>query len=270
MSFSRRIFMAKKLLQIVTLFIIVYVFIGCATTQISSMEKYPLRVGITPNYPPIIFKQGNNIVGVEADLSAMLAKELQRNVQFVQLAWEDQIPALLEGETDIIMSGMSITKAREIRIAFADFYLKSGLVAAMRAEDLKKYASKEDILQSSSAVAAVKNTTSQAFVERNFPNAIRKTFFTKASDGASELTRRSIDIFINDAPSIIWLVSQNEANLAGFWEPLNEEYLAWGVRKDDESLLIQVNSILRRWKQDGTLNSILLRWLPEQYFKRLY
>lgn len=107
-------------------------------------------------------------------------------------------------------------------------------------------------------------------MERNFPNATRKTFLTKASDGASELTRRSIDIFINDAPSIIWLVSENEADLAGFWEPLNGEYIAWGVRKDDEAFLMQVNSILRRWNQDGTLNSILHRWLPEQYFKRLY
>lgn len=262
--------MVKKIIQIIATFIVAYVFIGYATTEVSAVEKYPLRVGITPNYPPIIFKQGNNIAGVEVDLANMLAKELRRNVQFIQLAWEDQIPALLEGKTDIIMSGMSVTKAREIRIAFADSYLKSGLVAAIRAEDAKKYASKEDILKSFSTVAAVKDTTGHTFVERNFPNAIRKTFLTKASHGASELTRRSIDIFINDAPSIIWLVSENEANLAGFWEPLNEEYLAWGVRKDDESFLIQVNSILRKWKQDGTLNSMLLKWLPEQYFKRLY
>jgi ABC-type amino acid transport substrate-binding protein len=262
--------MIKKLIQIIVTFIFAYVFIGCATTQVSSVKEYPLRVGITPNYPPIIFKQGNNIAGLEADLANMLAKELGRNVQFIQLAWEDQIPALLEGKTDIIMSGMSVTKAREIRIAFADSYLNSGLVAAMRAEDRKKYTSKEDILRSSSTVAAVKDTTAQAFVERSFPNATRKTFFIKAGDGASELKRRSIDIFINDAPSIIWLVSENEADLAGFWEPLNEEYLAWGVRKDDEAFLTQVNNILRRWKQDGTLNSTLLRWLPEQYFKRLY
>lgn len=262
--------MVKRLLHIFLTLIVVYVFIGCATVEVSNVEKNPLRVGVTPNYPPIIFKQGNNIVGAEADLATMLAKELQRNVHFVQLAWENQIPALLDGKIDIIMSGMTVTKAREIRIAFTDSYLKSGLVAAIRATDAGKYASKDDLLKSSSTVAGVKDTTSQAFVERNFPNAARRTFFTKASDGSFELKRRSIDIFINDAPSIIWLVSENEADIAGVWEPLNEEYLAWGVRKDDEALRIEVNSILGRWKQDGTLNSALLRWLPEQYFKRIY
>jgi len=262
--------MVKIFTQIFITLIIAHVLIGCATTQVSSVEEYPLRVGITPNYPPIIFKQDNTIAGVEADLANMLAKELKTRVQFIQLAWENQIPALLEGKTDIIMSGMSVTKAREIRIAFADPYLKSGLIAAMRAKDIKKYSSKEDLLKSSSTIAAVKDTTGHAFLERNFPNATRKTSFGKASDGAFELTRGSIDIFINDAPSIIWLVSENEADLAGFWEPLDEEYLAWGVRKDDEAFLMQLNSILRKWKQDGTLDSILHRWLPDQYFKQLY
>jgi len=53
--------------------------------------------------------------------------------------WEDEIEALLNGRIDIIMSGMSITKAREVRIAFTEPYLKSGLLAAFRAEDTKKY-----------------------------------------------------------------------------------------------------------------------------------
>ena len=259
--------MIKPITQIFRTFIMAYVFICCAATQVFSAGD--LRIGITPDNPPIIFKQGNNITGLEADLAKMLAKELKRNIQFIQLSWDDQIPALLEGKTDIIMSGMSVTKAREIRIAFADSYLKSGLIAAMRAEDRTKYTSKEDILKSSVNVAAVKDTTANAFVERNFPNATRKAFYPKARDGASELMRRSIDIFIHDAPSIVWLVSENEADLAGFWEPLNEEYLAWGIRKDDEAFLMQVNTLLKRWKEDGTLKSTLLRWLPEQYFKKI-
>ncbi len=71
-----------------------------------------------------------------------------------------------------------------------------------------------------------------------------------------------IDIFVHDAPSIIWLVSENEAEITGVWEPLNEEYLAWGVRRDDQEFLTQVNGILKKWKKDGTLNKVLKRWLP--------
>ena len=56
-------------------------------------------------------------------------------------------------------------------------------------------------------------------------------------------------------------VSENET-LKGFWEPLNEEYLGWGVHRDDSKLLTQVNFILRNWKKNGTLKEVLSKWLP--------
>ena len=95
------------------------------------------------------------------------------------------------------------------------------------------------------------------------------TFFPKAKDGAYELKRRAIDIFVNDAPSVVWMVSENEADVAALWEPLSEEHLAWGLRKGDEKLLSDVNNIIRQWKQDGTLHQVLRRWLPEAYLKRM-
>ena len=66
----------------------------------------------------------------------------------------------------------------------------------------------------------------------------------------------------------MWLVSENEADLTALLQPLNEEELAWGVRRDDPELLMQINSILNKWKNDGTLNRILLKWLPSQYLER--
>jgi len=259
---------------IALLLFIAALFIGCAASQMGEQEtstgtKGELRVGVTPDHPPIIFRQNEAITGVEADLAMKLAKELKRRVYFVILPWEDQIPALLEGRIDIIMSGMSVTKAREIRIAFAEPYLKSGLVAAMRAEDAKKYDSKDSILNGYVTVGAVKDTTGDLFVKRNFPNAVRKAFLPNAKDAINELKRRAIDIFVYDAPTVVWLVSENEADIAGFWEPFTEEYLAWGVRKDDEKFLMDVNAVLQRWKQNGTLNGVLQKWLPAEYLKRI-
>jgi len=222
----------------------------------------PLLVGVTPSYPPMIFKQAGKIAGVEADLAKLLAQELHRPVQFVELRWEDQIDALIEGRTDIIMSAMSITRAREIRVRFTDHYFKSGLTAAFRVEDASKYKSQKSILGSSSTVGVIEATTGDVFVKRNFPNAGRIILLSRARAGAFELKRRGIDIFVHDAPSIIWLVSENEADLTSLWEPLNEEYVAWGVRIDDEPFLMLVNSILSDWKEDGTVNRVLKRWLP--------
>ena len=269
--------MKLSLTKITIVVLIAFLFAGCAAPPVGenySLSSAPksqneLRVGVSPDYPPVIFRQNENIVGIEADLAWKLGEALNRPVRFVVLNWEDEIEALLNDRIDIIMSGMSITKAREVRIAFTEPYLKSGLLAAFRAEDTKKYTTKDSFLNGFVAVGAVKGTTGEAFMQRDFTKAMRKTFFPKAKDGAYELKRRSIDIFVNDAPSIIWIVSENEADIAALWEPLTEEYLAWGVRKEDQELLMDVNSILKQWKLDGTLNEVLRKWLPEGYFKRI-
>jgi len=259
--------MYKMCMKVALLFLIAAIFLGCATTQepivVEETKQNSLRVGITPSYPPLIFKLGENIAGVEVDLARKLGEELNRPVKFVELSWDDLIPALLEGKIDMIMSGMSITSAREVRVAFTDHYLKSGLLIAMRAEDAQKYISLEDIQENHLAAGVIKDTTGDVFVQKNLPRA-RMVPYSRADRAAFDLKLRRIDIFVDDALSVIWLVSENEADLTALWEPLTEEYIAWGVRRDNREFLAQVNSILRQWKQDGTLHNVLLKWLPPE------
>lgn len=226
-----------------------------------------LRVGITPDYPPLIYRQGDTVVGVEVDLARKLGQELNRPVTLVTLKWEDQIPALIEKRTDIIMSGMSVTPAREVRIRFAESYLKSGLVAAFRSDDINKYTSRDVILNSFAVVAAAKDTTGDIFLQRNFARGTRKVILPRAAEAAGELKRRYIDIFLHDAPYVLWMVSENEADFSALWEPFNQENLAWGIRKGEDGFYDQVNQALKKWKADGSLETLLGKWLPARYLK---
>ena len=51
---------------------------GCRSTSgmIPESGLPPLRVGVSPDYPPVIYRQGSDIVGLEADLAKALAEEL--------------------------------------------------------------------------------------------------------------------------------------------------------------------------------------------------
>jgi polar amino acid transport system substrate-binding protein len=213
----------------------------------------------------MIFKLNDRITGAEADLALRLGNALGSPVEFVELGWDQLIPSLMEGKIDIIMSGMTITETRKVRINFTDPYLKSGLATLMRAEDAVEYDSLQKIRDTISRVGVVRGTTGEAYVRANFLKAANVIPLAKANDAALALEKRRIDLFINDAPSIAWLVSENEA-LKGFWKPLNEEYLGWGVNRNNSNLLTQVNFILRNWKKDGTLKEVLSKWLP--YWKK--
>jgi polar amino acid transport system substrate-binding protein len=261
--------MVKSVIRIVVAIVLVVFGAVCsATAQDSPGEKSPLRVGITPNYPPMIFKQNEKITGAEADLALRLGYELNRPVQFVEVERDQRIAALLDGKIDIIMSGMTITEARKVRINFTDPYLKSGLVAAIRSENAAKYTSVKSIMSDFPNVGVIKGTTGEAFVRKNMSKSPRIVTLQSVSDAAAELKTRRIDVFIHDAPAVIWFVSEHEADFRGVWDLFNEEDFGWAVRKGDDAFLKQVNAVLQRWKQDGTLNEILRNWLPPRYFER--
>jgi polar amino acid transport system substrate-binding protein len=224
-----------------------------------------LRVGVTTNYPPIIFKQGGQIVGVESELAALLGAKLGRTPQLYEMPFTEQIDALLAGRTDIVMSGMSVTEARKLRVAFTEPYLEGGLMAAVRTIDLARYPSREALIASSDTIGVIEGTTGDVFVQQNFRSA-RRVVLLHASDGALGLRRRTIDVFIHDGPSIAWLVSSNEAELSAVRQFLNREPMAWALRPTDRALVDQINAVLAGWKADGTLNAVLGRWLP--YLRR--
>jgi ABC-type amino acid transport substrate-binding protein len=258
----------SKYAVFVSLIIVAMSFLfSCATIhETAKLENEPVRVGVTPNYPPIIFKTDGRLSGAEVDLAQLLGEALRRPVRFIELEWDEQIPALLAGKIDIIMSGMSITEARKVRINFAEPYMKAGLATAMRAEDASYYDSKRKIQEAVVTIGAMANTTGDVFVQKNFPDAIRISVRTM-KDAVYSLKTRRIDFFIHDAPAIAWLVSENEADLKGFWQLWNVEYLGWGIRREDQDFLASVNSILNKWKNDGTLDKVLNQWVP--YMKKM-
>jgi ABC-type amino acid transport substrate-binding protein len=221
-----------------------------------------LRVGVTPNAPPLIFKQNHKIVGLEADLARDLAEYLGKSPSFVELKWEDQIPALLENRIDIIMSGMSITALREVRIAFALSYFESGQMALIRRKDAVRYRTGLFSFATSSAIGVVKDTTGEYFVETQFSN-VNRIAYTDPRAAVTDLIDNHIDMFIYDAPMALYLASENESRgLTVLFVRLTKEPLAWGIRKDNVELLKSANQFLQLRNEEGKLNTMIKYWIP--------
>src|SRR5436190_14578591 len=98
-----------------------------------------LRIGVTPNAPPMVFKSEGHILGVEAELADALGRQLGRKVVFVEEKWDNLIDAVCDDKIDIIMSSMSITPTRSYRIAFSDPYLRVGQMVLARGDEKYKY-----------------------------------------------------------------------------------------------------------------------------------
>lgn len=242
---------------------------GCITTvqkadESATMEPDVniLRVGVTPNAPPLIFKQGGKIVGLEADFAREFAKYLDRSLRFIELEWEDLIPALLENKIDIIMSGMTRTPLREVRIAFTARYLESGQMALIRREDAARFSTGIFALTTSSAIGVIKNTFGEYFVDERY-SSIKKVLFSSPQAAAKAVIDKKIDMFIFDAPMVFYLASEYESKgLTVLWTLLTREDLAWGVRKDNVELLTAANDFLQDPGNQEMLKKMTQYWIP--------
>jgi len=258
-----------RLAVLITTLTVVSLFAGCASTArhaanptLIPPDKSILRVGITANSPPLIYRQNNKIVGLEADFARDLAKYLDKSLHFVELKWEDQIPALLENRIDIIMSGMSITALREVRIAFTLSYFESGQMALIRRKDAARFSAGLFSFTTSSAIGVVKDTTGEYFVETQFSSVKRKTY-TNPRAAVKDLIDNDIDIFIYDAPMVLYLASENEIKgLTVLFALLTKEPLAWGIRKDDVELRESANKFLEALNEEGKLREMIKYWIP--------
>ncbi|MGB7747153.1 MAG: ABC transporter substrate-binding protein [Verrucomicrobiia bacterium] len=236
---------------------------GCATSPPPPVAANPaiLRVGVTPNSPPMIFKQGGQIIGVEADLAQALGRDLGRQVVFVELKWEDLMDALDEDRIDIIMSSLSITPARRYRIAFTNPYLKVGQMALVRSED--KYKFMLNLAGSAQRGIGVKpGTTAELLVRQEYPRAKVK-YYRSGEGAAAALAGQNLDLFLSDSPMIWYLGGRYEARgLTVAPMVFTEEYLGWGVRRADDRLRAAANVFLQKSQENGELKRILRRWMP--------
>jgi ABC-type amino acid transport substrate-binding protein len=234
---------------------------GCQTA--STAGRIPLlRVGVTPDYPPMIFQRGAAYAGVDANLALELGRALGRPVEFVLLRWDDQIPALLAGETDMIMSAMSITRARQLRVQFTQPYLRSGLVLVVRTADAERLDTIEKIRGEGARVGVIRDSAADLFMQQHAPSVSRVAVAQREDVGVLLGQERAIDAYLDDAHAAGWIVADHEASLVGIWKLLTDEQLAWAVRPADLELLTAANTILSQWKTDGTLDRIIRPWLP--------
>ncbi len=242
--------------------LVLFVLGGAACTTVGSSLRAPLRVGVSTDYPPVIFEQDGEIVGIEAELARYAADRLGRRLAFVQLPFEELIDALDREDVDVVMSGLSITEGRSRRVRFTEPYMKVGQLAIIRARDVARFGRIRSIRRLDARVGYERGTTGETFVADNLTRATSFAF-ESADEGIRSLRAGRIDYFVHDAPTV-WRLAGDPAHrdLIGLYRPLTEEYLAWAVRRGNRELLEELNEVIDAAKRDGVLEPILARWIP--------
>jgi polar amino acid transport system substrate-binding protein len=221
-----------------------------------------LRVGLSADYPPVHFKQDGRIVGIEVDNSRAVGEFIGRRVKLVELPFDQLIPALVAGEIDVIMSGMSVTSQRAEKVTFTDPYMRVGQMAIMHRDKVGQFSQPWSVYREGVRIGVEPGTTGAAFAERELKDAL-VSYFDDPAAAFDGLRQDKIDLYIHDAPTSWQLANSTQnSDLLSLYSPLTEEMLAWAVRPEDVALAGELNRALQVMKSNGTLQYILNRWIP--------
>lgn len=242
---------------------------GPASNKSAENGKQILRVGISTNSPPMAFLDKGEVTGLEADLAAELAAYTNRRLQFVRLAWHDQIPSLLNGKTDIIMSGMTVTSARDYQVSFCKPYIVTGQVSLVRLNEQNRFRrGLTDLLNQNVRVGTVTGTTGDLLILKNKARGTR-TQFKKSKQAVQALIDKEIDAFVYDLPGNFHFGAlYADKGLVPIVVPMTSEKIAWAVHPGNDELLNLANTYLESAKNSGNLQKMVIQRIP--FYKNIY
>lgn len=242
---------------------------GCATPQPDPRDLIPtptpvpaIRIGMVEDAPPFSFRQGDRPAGIDVDLATYLGQDLGRPLRVFTFPYDELVPALLDKRVDIIMSGLTISRLRELQVDFGDPILRSGVGVLARRSEASRWKSPSQAVKEAQRIGVTKNTSAERYVRENAPDS--QVFgYVNNTNAIAELEQRRIDAFVADGPTVAWYAASHEGSMMPMLRPLlTQDQIAWGFRPSSRRLRERVNESIARWRTDGTLNGVLKRWVP--------
>ena len=237
------------------------------STLNSILQKGELTVGLEPGYMPFEMKdKQGNIIGFDVDVANEMAKAMGVKLKLVPTAWDGIIAGLLTGKYDIIISGMTITQERNLKINFATPYISVGQTILAN----KKFAGKKwsDLDKPEYTIVTKIGVTGEIAARKMFKKAKIRTFETEA-DAAQEVLNGNADAMVYDKPyNAIFFAEKGAGKLVHIDEELTYEPLGFAVRKGDPDFLNWLNNFLNQAQHDGTYQKIYDRWFKDTAWQK--
>lgn len=208
-------------------------------------------VGTESNYPPFEFMQDSQLVGFEIDLVREIAKRLEMQVEFKDMAFDNLLLAAQNGSIDVIAAALTPTPERMEQVLFCDVHMQNSLalvsLQASALTSLDELRGKTVILndgfatEKSLSLSATTNTL-------KIPTIIEAILALKSG--------RADAYIVSSAAVKRYVGPELSLHDLGI-----EESMAFGIAKTREDLVEKFNKTLTEMSSDGSLEALKRKWL---------
>jgi polar amino acid transport system substrate-binding protein len=259
--------MKRPLIAIASL--LVFTISGCSTMNQNAssspvtdriLSRNEIRIGMSGNQPPFNMKnRAGKLIGLDVDLGVALARTMGVEAKFISMPFQDLLPALERGDIDIVLSGMTMTSERNLKVAFAGPYFISGKAALTKSPSLAAADEPEDI-NKKARMTVLAGSTSETFARRSLPE-VDLVSVSDYNEAVKLVVDDEVEAMIADYPVCILALYQNpDAGLVATISTFSFEPIGVALSSDAILLTNVVQNYFKLLEGTGTLERLRLAW----------
>ena len=227
------------------------------TAQIKTVEAGKLTLATNAEFPPYEYHDGDKIVGIDMDIADAIAKKLGLEVQIEDIAFDSVILEVTSGKADIGLAGISATDERKQSVDFSDTYTTSKQLIIVKDDSPIK--GSKDL---EGKTVGVQTGTTGDILASDIKD-VKPEIYDKGMDAVQALSQGKVDAVIIDSEVAKKFVEET-SGLKVLDEAFADENYAIAIKKGNKELLDSVNKALSELKSDGTIDSIIAKYIKAE------
>jgi polar amino acid transport system substrate-binding protein len=227
-------------------------------------ESGKLTVGTSGSMPLMSEKlMTGELAGFDIDMAKALAETMGVELELKSLPFAELIPALESGKVDMVISNMTMTIERNMRVAFAGPYFVSGKCMVTREQDIANADEPDDLKEKDVSISVVKGTTSENFVKELLPEA-RRAAVPNVDKGVNMVSKGEVNAFLTDFPICLSVMKRfPNSGFQSVVSLLTYEPIGIALPANDPLLVNLAENFIERADQVGLIQGLGLKWFGE-------
>ena len=220
----------------------------------SGKESDTLVMATNAEFPPYEYYEGDEVVGIDAEIAQAIAEELGMTLKIEDMAFDSIIPAVTSGKADFGAAGMTVTEDRKKNVDFTDTYATATQVIIVKEDS--DIAGPDDLVGKKIGVQL--GTTGDIYAGDIEDAEVEQ--YNKGFEAGQALTQGKIDAVVIDGEPAKEFVAQAEG-LKILDEAFTEEEYAIAVAKGNDDLREKINDALAKLKESGKIDEIVAKYI---------
>ena len=211
-----------------------------------------LVVATSPDFPPFESLEGGEVVGIEVDILELVCAELGVELEIVQMDFDAVLLGIQSAKYDCGMSGITASEDRKESMLFTTPYYNAAQVIVVK--EGSAIAGKAD-LEGKKVSVQTGTTADEGCTEAG----LDVSAFAANADAKAALTTGKVDAWVVDNLTAMQMVEESDG-LVILEEKMTDEPYAFAFSFGSETLVEEINKIIKELLADGTIAEIFAKY----------